>query len=310
VPLRAGSAVAVSGSSNLTFSRNRFVGNGTSAGLTLANVSDARVTAGNFNNFRLGLGVISSSDVRISSSRFIGMTSDGVNIADSQRVMATANTCMRSNPSPGSHPDCIQLWSIAGNPVQADIALVKNTAIGATQGFTSFNPNDGGGLRISMIGNIVSTSYPQGIACYGCVDSIFTDNVLTTLPGARWRTSINIVGGQSNVISNNSIGQFTPAVRIGEADTTVFDDMGDFDPTANSDDALPDFALDYLASLKNAAMPIDPDGGILSADALVGEFSRGLGSNAVPEPLVWAQLIMGFGLVGGLARRRRTVVAV
>lgn len=75
-----------------------------------------------------------------------------------------------------------------------------------------------------MIGNIVNTSFPQGIACYECYSSIFTDNVLTTLPGSSYRTSMNIVGGGHNIISNNVVTAYTKPVAI----TPVrdgFDDM-------------------------------------------------------------------------------------
>ena len=51
-----------------------------------------------------------------------------------------------------------------------------------------------------MIGNRVNTSLPQGIACYGCIDSIITDNVLTTLPGARFRTYLRVLDGRNNIV--------------------------------------------------------------------------------------------------------------
>ena len=59
-----------------------------------------------------------------------------------------------------------------------------------------------------MIGNRVDTSLPQGIACYGCVDSIITDNVLTTLPGSRFRTYLRVIGGSKAVVMQNH-GVFT-----------------------------------------------------------------------------------------------------
>jgi len=34
-----------------------------------------------------------------------------------------------------------------------------------------------------------------------------------------------------------------------------------------------------------------------------------IAANAVPEPASWAMLIMGFGLVGAAARRRKAAVA-
>ena len=322
--MRAGRAVGIYGSNNVQFSKSFFVGNAAGMGLTMAGSSNISVSAGNFKNFKTGLGVTSSKDVRIGSSRFIGMTSDGVNIADSHRVTATSNRCTDAAPFAGAHPDCIQLWSILGNNPQSDIVLTKTFVSGATQGLTSFNPESGGGLRISMTDNTISTSYPQGIACYGCVDSIFTGNMLTTLPGAQWRTSMNIVGGSNNIIANNSIAAKPAAMAVAE------DELGDtaaaYDPSTYYNESLPDFVREDLAILAasgwtNSAANADtgsslesgPDAGMAfgDLDVGVGRFSASgvarfsaSGAGAVPEPAIWAQLIFGFGLVGFTARRR------
>ena len=210
--MRSLRTVAVQTSSNIKFQSNKFIGTGAigtkdaDIGLTIRDSKLVQVSGANFSNLRLGIGVNSSSNIKLGSNKFVEMTSDGINIANSHRVTATANNCSGTTIFLGAHPDCIQLWSVLGQPVQSDIALIRNVATGATQGFTSFNPEDGGGIRISMIGNIVSTSFPQGIACYKCVDSIFTDNVITTPFEAKWRTMMHIKYGTNNILSNNSIG--------------------------------------------------------------------------------------------------------
>jgi hypothetical protein len=257
---RTGRAVGLYQSNNVAFSKSKFIGNTAGVGLSVTESSQVVVSAGNFTGLKVGVGVTSSSDVRISSSRFTKMSSDGINIVDSHRVLATANQCSGTIATAGAHPDCIQLWSIAGNPVQSDITLTRNIVTGATQGLTSFTPAWGGGLRIIMMDNIISTSFPQGIACYACVDSIFTGNTLTTLPGARWRTSMNIVGGGNNIIANNTIGPRLP---------------------------------DGVAAVARTASGLVRSG--FSAETML---------SAVPEPAVWAQLFLGFGLIGLLARRR------
>ena len=117
-----------------------------------------------------------------------------------------------NTPSPGAHPDCIQIVERAGQPMQSDISLLNNEALAITQGFTSFDPSAASGIRISIIGNRVETSMPQGIACYGCFDSIITDNVLITLPGSKWRTFLRVPGGANNIVENNSIGPLPPAM--------------------------------------------------------------------------------------------------
>ena len=313
-PMRSARAVAVQSSSSIKFQSNKFIGSGAttgqgaSLGLTILGSKSVQVTAASFSNLRLGLGVNTSTDVKVSSNKFTGMTSDGINIANSHRVTATSNTCTGTVPFLGAHPDCIQLWSVFGQPVQSDIALLRNTAIGATQGFASFNADDGGGLRISMIGNIVTTSYPQGIACYNCFDSIFTDNVLSTLPDAKWRTSMNIVGGGNNIIANNSIAAFVKPVTA----TSLNDGIEGIAASIGEDPVLMDrieqLLLDDLALFRSGMLdPAAPSDDLGDFEMASSRFS--LASVGVPDVAVWAQLIMGFGLVGALARRKARQMA-
>jgi hypothetical protein len=267
-------------SSNIGFTRPILTGDGLGAarGLTFTNSDGFSVTGGSFSGFRLAIGVIESTDGLLASNRITRATSDGMNIVGSHRVTARGNVCSGGIPSAGAHPDCIQLWSIAGKPPQSDIRLLRNVANGPTQGFTSFTPANGGGLRISMIGNRVNTSMPQGIACYGCVDSIITDNVLTTLPGSLYRTSLNVVGGSNNIVARNSIGPRVAAPRLAEAgsgfaDSFLYDGEGD---------AFADFEGNRF----------------YDAFAVPGAFAE------VPEPATWLQLLTGFALIGSLLRRR------
>jgi hypothetical protein len=192
-------------------------GSGLARGLTIRESSNFTVSNGSFSGFRIALGSSSSRNGVFINNRITGATSDGMNIVDSHFISARGNSCSGGVPSTGAHPDCIQLWSLAGNPVQSDIKLLYNSASGYTQGFTSFDPDRGGGLRIQMIGNRVNTSLPQGIACYGCVDSIITNNVLTTLPGANHRTWLRVIGGSNNIVANNSIGLHPAAALQGRA---------------------------------------------------------------------------------------------
>ncbi|NJC10050.1 PEPxxWA-CTERM sorting domain-containing protein [Polymorphobacter fuscus] len=296
--MRTGRAVGLYNSSDVNFSRVFFVGTGrgTGVGITTAGSRGISVSAGNFQNLRLGIGITASTDVRISSSRFIGMTSDGINIADSHRVTATANRCTNGAPSAGAHPDCIQLWSILGNPRQSDISLTNNYVNGPTQGLTSFNASAGGGLRITMIGNTIATSFPQGIACGNCDNSIFTNNTLTTLPGARWRTSMNI-DGNNNIIENNTVGDRPPLGAQTLALLGSLDGADISNAISLFEEPLPDFALEDLALLASM-LPLDS----LTPDAMT--FGSTLA--AVPEPTTWAQLVFGFILVGAAVRTRRS----
>ncbi len=260
---RTGTAVAVYNGDHISFIDPVVVGDGSGAGhgIAFSGTSNATVTGGQFSGLRLGLGIQSLTNATVSGNSFTGETSDGINIADSHLVTASGNICSGSVPSAGAHPDCIQLWSLIGKPIQSDIRILDNQAYGDTQGFTSFNPGDASGLRIQISGNYLDVSQPQGIACYGCFDSMVTDNVLATIPGSRWQSIIRVIGGANNIVSGNTIGDLTPAAVSALARTG------------------PAGARSTAAAMALAA--------------------------AVPEPLLWAQLLAGFGLVGAALRRLR-----
>lgn len=321
--MRSGRAIAVYNGSNITIMKAIVANNGNDMGITFAGTIKPTVTAVAFSNQRLGLGVTSVSDAKISSNTFTRMTSDGINVVDSQRVLVTANKCSGSVPTLGAHPDCIQMWSIAGNPLQADLTITNNNISGATQGIASFDPSTASGMRLTVTGNTIYTSYPQGIACYGCFDSVFMNNALSTMPGSKWQTTMNIVGGSGNTIANNTIASNTVAslsaiasyLAADDSDPIVADEPNWLDVSQFSE-AIPDLLLADLAELGAAAGT--NGSGALSSGARMGgarmgglDGIMGLASNAgaVPEPGVWLQLLTGFGLAGLMLRRRRAAMA-
>jgi len=270
-----GKAVAVNGGSRISFTNATVVGANKGQGIVFNGTSDVSVSGSSFSKLRSGLIVTGVTRAQIYDNKSFGAVSDGFDIVDSHNIKFTGNACSGSVPAAGAHPDCAQLWSLPGHPVQSDIVIRGNTATGATQGFTSFTPANGGGLRITIIHNTVNTSYPQGIACYACVDSTISSNVLTTLPGALHKTSINVVGGRDNIVRNNSIG----ALPSHNAGVTV-------------------------ASLAK----VDAAATLTHVSSAARELTTGAVS-AVPEPQIWATMMVGFGLLGAAMRRRPAVVA-
>ncbi|MEY2883478.1 MAG: hypothetical protein RL490_1202, partial [Pseudomonadota bacterium] len=229
--MRAGRSIAVYNGSNITIIKAVVANNGNDMGITFAGTIRPTVTAVAFSGNRLGIGVTSVTDAKISSNTFTKMSSDGINVVDSQRVLVTANKCSGTVPAALAHPDCVQLWSLAGKPMQSDITITNNIVTGATQGLTSFDPSTASGTRITISGNDIFTSYSQGIACYGCFDSVFSNNTLRTMAGAQWRTSMNIIGGSNNVISNNTVaalGSLSGTLAGSDTDTPI-------DPDANNE---------------------------------------------------------------------------
>ena len=266
-----GWTAVISNSSRVSFTNPNVVGAsiGKELGLRFVLSSDILIDGGTFDGLRAGIAIDSVTNGRVTNNLVTNSTSDGMNIVNSHNVTASNNICRDGTPSVGAHPDCIQMWSFAGQPMQSDIQLLNNQAYGPTQGFTSFDPSAASGLRISIIGNRVETSFPQGIACYGCFDSVITDNTLITLPGSRWRTYLRVPGGANNIVENNSIGPLP----------------SNTDPVLGNDET----ALGLQALSARFAEPF----GVVNSVA------------GVPEPAVWMQLLLGFGCAGALLRQRR-----
>lgn len=195
-------ALIIDDSERIRVTSPQVVGIASDSGIHISDTVNATVSGGTFTGLRRGLAFVNVTGGVISNNRFIDASSDGIAIVDSRNVLARNNSCTDFNPTPGAHPDCLQMWTTPGLPIQSDITVADNFASGATQGFTLFN---GGGLRINIVRNRVDTSFPQGIACYDCVDSLIADNVLTTRPGALYVTRINVIRGSNNTVRDNMI---------------------------------------------------------------------------------------------------------
>ena len=82
----------------MKFQSNKFIGTGVTAGaeadkgLTIRESKLIQVANAKFDNNLVGISVGTSTDVKLRSNRFVGMTSDGINIVNSHRVTATANS--------------------------------------------------------------------------------------------------------------------------------------------------------------------------------------------------------------------------
>jgi hypothetical protein len=279
------SAVVAYGDSNISFTKAYMVGAQTGRGIAYLDGTNLTVTASTFYGLSSGIDFGSSTGAVLYKNKSIHSSSDGFDIAGSHMVSITDTTCSGGAPSPGAHPDCVQLYSLAGTPPQSDITIANNVARGPTQGFTSFNAMDGGGLRIDMSDNIIATSYSQGLACYACVDSVFAYNTLTTLPGSMYKTNIHIIGGADNLIIGNT------------TDGAEAPDQTDSQTAALSPDLVTELGW----------TPADFAGqGTSSAPGDVVVTTLG---QTVPEPASWALMLAGFGAIGIVMRRRPGAVA-
>ncbi len=137
----------------------------------------------------IGLGMV--SDVRVTNNVFTDSGSDGIDIAMSRRVVVDHNRCGEFHPTPGAHPDCIQMWSHPEAPPTADITITNNEAIGAMAGITGFNHirngvDDGGFDRITVEHNYVKVSAYHGITIAPCRNCVVRHNRAETRPDPQF----------------------------------------------------------------------------------------------------------------------------
>lgn len=169
-----------------------FHGGGNSSNLTVYGVR--------FSKLRMGVAMGNVNGLKVTGNWFSEMSADGINISMSRNVVIDRNACSEFVTSPGSHPDCIQLWSRPANPPTADIKVTNNSAIGAMQGIGLFDHvrggvPDGGFDRITIRGNTVLNTYGMGIAVTNCRDCVVRDNDVNSLPNYMNRAQLNISGG-------------------------------------------------------------------------------------------------------------------
>lgn len=126
------------------------------------------------------------SDARLVSNEISDSGSDGIDIALSRRILIDRTTCRDFKPTPGAHPDCIQLWSRPNVPPTADITITNTLSEGDNQGISLFNHvrngvDDGGFDRITISNNVVRSMQYNGIAIGDCRDCVVRDNRVETM---------------------------------------------------------------------------------------------------------------------------------
>jgi hypothetical protein len=283
--LRSWQTVRVELSSNISLAQGLYLGNNDNRGTGLQILQSHQVTVrdSQFDGHgSAGIAARTSTGVLVTRNAITRSFGDGINVIDSQRVIVSANNCSAFNPGAGSHPDCVQLWSLAGRPLQADIAVLNNSAIGNMQGFVAFDPRTGSGERLIFAGNYAAITYTHGVSCTRCNDSIFIDNILTNLPEARWGApSVRLTEGLRNLVAGNQ--SFDVRGLAGQ----------------------PGFALAQPIWSSFAPAWAGSVGSQIGSLFTTGFDGPPVSVSSVPEPASWLMLGFGFVAVGRQLRRRQ-----
>lgn len=173
-----------------------------------------------------------SESIGVFQNRLFGLRTDGINAAESRKIIIEGNSCSNFNPilpvydsagnlvKDGDHPDCIQLWSRPTTAPTADIVIRGNSMNGYMQGIFLGNHvragvDDGGFDRVVIENNYVDISFPNGIYVGAGRFVRIVGNQVMTVDDARLRTGILVkaaikVPNSTDVVACSNIVEAIP----------------------------------------------------------------------------------------------------
>lgn len=276
--------INVDSSSHISFARANVVGFAglETKGLRIVNSSFATVRDSVFDGLHDGIILSGSTDSLLTRNRFINGGSDGIKMPGNQRVIVSGNSCRDFVAIANAHPDCMQFWSIVGQPLQSDIYVLNNAAFGDQHGFVGFGGAPVTGTHFTFAGNYTAISRPHSINCNGCSNSRFIDNIAVTLPSSRWRTQIRVPTAPDVLAINNQ----------------MYDLRG---MNASLEDLLP--ARQWSTLVPSVAWQVGSRLDDRSWHPTL-QMSAAASAGSAPEPSSWLMMALGFLGVGRCLRRR------
>lgn len=205
----AGSAtltgVQITNSSGITWTGGTLTGDpaNTAAanyGITATLSKAITIDSVHISGYRVGIVFNQVTGGAITGNWLSNMSTDGADLAASRNITVARNACSDFAPTATAHPDCIQLWSVAGLAPAADITITANTSVGSMQGISLFNHvangvDDGGFDRVTVTGNSVFTTYGDGISIYECRGCTVRNNGVNSLPNYINKAQLYVSGG-------------------------------------------------------------------------------------------------------------------
>ena len=175
-------------------------------GVDATNSANITVDGVHISQFRVGIVYNNVTGGAITGNWLAGMWADGIDLATSRQITIAHNACSDFKPANGAHPDCIQAWSVAHYPPTADLTISANSAVGTMQGISLFDSptaaDQGGFDRISVTGNTVLITYPDGISVYNCRSCSVKNNSVNSLPNYQARAQLYVTGGSVQQCGN------------------------------------------------------------------------------------------------------------
>ncbi|MBB3892063.1 nitrous oxidase accessory protein NosD [Phenylobacterium haematophilum] len=198
--------LAVNDSQNIQFSGLTARGLPTGQGLFFTKSRNIRVEKSSFSGFRNGIVLSNCYDVAIEGSTFRRLGADGVTSNGTSRLLIKGNDFADFAPTPGSHPDAVQLFTRNTTASAEDITIVGNRIRRGSGGIMQgiFITDQVGTLpyrRVVIRDNIIEGSMYNGIALMHAEDVEVSGN--TVQPYAGMNARINLSGVTGAQVFNN-----------------------------------------------------------------------------------------------------------
>ena len=221
--------IVLKGVSGLIVEGGTVVGpGGRSYGISISGSENIKISGMTVTGAHRGVVINKSQNISLLSNSLTGLLSDGIDIAQSRKIVVRGNSCANFSPTMdsydatgkllkggGDHPDCIQAWSRSDAPPTSDLTIERNRIVGKMQGIFLGNHmrngiDDGGFDRVVIRDNIIRVSMYHGIAVYNARDTVVTGNAVSTLPGnfnpkrpdQPIKAWIRVIGGYATVCGN------------------------------------------------------------------------------------------------------------
>lgn len=137
-----------------------------------------------------------SEDILLKDNVATGLQSDGFNVNGGRRITLDGNSCADFRPilpiydaagklvKDGTHNDCVQMWSVAGQAPLSDIVVTRTRARGYMQGIGQYY--SGGPIRnLTVTDNDIEVRFWHAISFSDVQGAVVTGNRIRTEKGAK-----------------------------------------------------------------------------------------------------------------------------
>jgi nitrous oxidase accessory protein NosD len=171
------------------------------AGVFVRNGEAVTVEESEIHHVGVCISVMDCTGAVIDRNNLHDIASDGIDLAGAPGARVTDNAMTDFYPPEGAHPDGIQFWATALNPLPADI-WIEGNAITRGAGFPVQGIFGGPAERLKILNNVVSGPMFNGISVSGCMAVEIAGNYVRGFPDMG--TRIIVRGGSENVVVHDN----------------------------------------------------------------------------------------------------------